>query len=51
MSDDYGYSERRKNKNDRRAKGRFNRYKIGGKHRSDNVSISNNSFGSSNGNK
>lgn len=27
---DYGFSERRKNKNDKRAKARFNRYKRGG---------------------
>ncbi len=37
MSDDYGFSERRKNKNDKRAKGKFNRYKLGGKHRSDGL--------------
>ena len=39
--DDYGYSERRKNRNDRKAKRRFNLYKTGGKHRSDGVSESN----------
>lgn len=27
---DYGFSERRKNKNDKRAKSRYNRYKRGG---------------------
>lgn len=27
---DYGFSERRKNKNDKRAKSRYNRYKKGG---------------------
>jgi hypothetical protein len=27
---DYGFSERRKNKNDKRAKSRFNKYKKGG---------------------
>jgi hypothetical protein len=27
---DYGFSEKRKNKNDKRAKARFNRYKRGG---------------------
>jgi hypothetical protein len=27
---DYGFSERRKNRNDKRAKSRFNRYKKGG---------------------
>ncbi len=30
---DYGYSERRKNKNDKRAKRRFRVYKRGGKYR------------------
>ncbi|MGV8152384.1 MAG: hypothetical protein ACP5OG_04835 [Candidatus Nanoarchaeia archaeon] len=40
MSDDYGFSERRKNKNDKRAKRRFNRYKKGGHFRaSDNDNI------------
>lgn len=34
--------ERRKNKNDRRAKSRFNRFKHGGQFRSANVQISNN---------
>jgi hypothetical protein len=27
---DYGFSERRKNKNDKRAKSKYNRYKKGG---------------------
>lgn len=27
---EYGFSERRKNKNDKRAKARYNRYKKGG---------------------
>lgn len=27
---DYGFGERRKNKNDKRSKSRFNRYKKGG---------------------
>lgn len=27
---DYGFSERRRNKNDKRAKARYNRYKRGG---------------------
>jgi|GEM_PF-3222410 len=31
---DYGMPERRKNKNDKRAKARFNRFKIGGALRS-----------------
>lgn len=34
---DYGFSEKRKNRNDRRAKSRFNRFKQGGKFRSSNV--------------
>jgi len=41
MSDDYGMPERRKNKNDRKAKRRFSMFKRGGKHRSDNITISN----------
>lgn len=32
---DYGVPERRKNKNDKRAKSKFNKYKQGGRHRSD----------------
>lgn len=36
---DYGYSERRKNKNDKRAKARFNKYKRGGKFRATDVNI------------
>lgn len=38
---DYGYSEKRKSKNDKRAKARFGRYKRGGRFRSTNVSLSN----------
>jgi hypothetical protein len=38
---DFGYGERRKSKNDKRAKARFNRFKKGGIHRSDNVSLRN----------
>ncbi len=34
---DYGYSERRKNKNDKRAKRRFRVYKQGGTFRSTDV--------------
>ncbi|MEK6850712.1 MAG: hypothetical protein AABX85_04005 [Nanoarchaeota archaeon] len=34
---DYGYSDKRKSKNDKRAKARFNKYKKGGKFRSSNV--------------
>lgn len=34
---DYGFSEKRKNKNDKRAKARFNKYKQGGKYRSTEV--------------
>jgi hypothetical protein len=37
---DYGYSEKRKNKNDKRAKARYNKYKKGGQYRSSNVNIS-----------
>jgi hypothetical protein len=36
---DYGYPERRKNKNDKRAKRKFNQYKKGGAQRSANVSL------------
>lgn len=36
---DYGYSERRKTKNDKRAKVRYNKYKKGGGLRSMNVSL------------
>jgi len=39
---DYGFSERRKNKNDKRAKGRFNRFKRGGAQRTANIQITNN---------
>jgi len=34
---EYGYSERRKNKRDKKAKMRYNKYKKGGRHRSDNI--------------
>jgi len=30
---DYGFNERRKSKNDKRAKARFNKYKKGGRQR------------------
>lgn len=39
---DYGCPERRKNRNDKRAKSRFNRFKRGGAQRSSNVQITNN---------
>ncbi|MEI6732104.1 MAG: hypothetical protein WCK90_05515 [archaeon] len=39
---DYGFSERRKNKNDKKSKARFNRFKKGGAHRSSNITLSNN---------
>ncbi len=39
---DYGYNEKRKNKNDKRAKSRFNKFKRGGQFRSSNINISNN---------
>ena len=38
---DYGFPERRKNRNDKRAKGRFNRFKQGGAQRSANVVVTN----------
>ena len=38
---DYGYSDKRKSKNDKKAKGRFNKYKKGGKFRSSNVILVN----------
>jgi hypothetical protein len=38
---DYGYPERRKNKNDKRAKRKFNQYKKGGAQRSTNIKLEN----------
>lgn len=38
---DYACPERRKNKNDKRAKGRFNRFKQGGAQRTANIVVSN----------
>jgi hypothetical protein len=38
---DYGFAEKRKTKNDKRAKARFNRYKKGGQQRSSGISLSN----------
>ncbi len=38
---DYDAPERRKNKNDWKAKRRFNKYKKGGKYRAQNVSVVN----------
>jgi len=38
---DYACPERRKNKNDKRAKGRFNRFKQGGAQRTANVVVTN----------
>lgn len=35
---DYATPNRRKNKNDKKAKSRFNKFKRGGMHRSQNVS-------------
>lgn len=37
---DYIYPEKRKNRNDKRAKSRFNKYKKGGQFRSSNISLS-----------
>jgi len=34
---DYGFSERRKNRNDKKAKRRFNRFRQGGHFRTSNV--------------
>jgi hypothetical protein len=42
MSDDYGLPSFRKSKRDKKAKGRFNKYKKGGHHRADNVVLTNN---------
>jgi hypothetical protein len=42
MSDDYVMPERRKNKNDKRAKRRFMPFRKGGQHRSDNIQVSGN---------
>lgn len=38
---DRGEGSRRKSKNDKRAKGRYNKYKKGGQFRSSNVKLSN----------
>ena len=38
MADDYGFSGRRKSKNDKRKKRRYGVYKVGGKYRSTRVS-------------
>ncbi len=38
---DYGCPEKRKNKNDWRAKKRFNKYKQGGSSRASNITLSN----------
>jgi hypothetical protein len=37
---DYAFPGKRKSKNDKRAKGRYNRYKKGGKNRSTEVNFS-----------
>lgn len=39
---DYGYPEKRKSKNDKRAKARFNKYKQGGRNRAIDLQISKN---------
>ena len=39
---DYSFPDKRKSKNDKKAKGRYNKYKKGGRHRSDNIVVSNN---------
>ena len=43
MSDDYVYPDRRKSKADKRAKGRYMKYKRGGHQRGANISSSNTS--------
>ena len=43
MADDYAVPERRKNKSDKRAKGRFMRYKRGGAQRVTGVAFSSSS--------
>lgn len=39
--DDYATPDRRKSKNDKRAKARFNRFKRGGQFRSSNIQVVN----------
>lgn len=39
---DYGFADKRKSKNDKKAKARFNKYKRGGHLRAQNVKIQNN---------
>ena len=51
MSDDYTMPDRRKSKNDKRAKGRFMRYKRGGAQRVTGISTSTSSSGSNTGEK
>ena len=41
MSSDYGFPEKRKTKNDKRAKRRYNKYKKGGAQRSANIKLTN----------
>ena len=43
MSDDYSFPQHRKSKNDKKAKARYNKYKIGGHNRSTGVKITNTS--------
>ena len=38
---DYGYPDKRKSNNDRRAKRKFNKYKQGGASRASNIQITN----------
>ncbi|MDO8459815.1 MAG: hypothetical protein Q7S74_01775 [Nanoarchaeota archaeon] len=38
---DYGIPDKRKSKNDRRAKSRYNKFKRGGSQRSTNIQLSN----------
>ena len=38
---DYGFPSQRKSKNDKKAKGRYNRYKRGGRFRSSDIVLDN----------
>lgn len=38
---DYGFPDKRKTKRDKKAKMRYNKYKRGGRHRSDNIQMNN----------
>lgn len=38
---DYGYPQRRKTKGDKKAKAKYNKYKMGGRFRASNVKVEN----------